>query len=425
MPVEISSVAVKDADAKALADGAYTYARTTDRTRLAHLTKVGLRNTLRSWIASKPWSFPKGTKLGSFETTFGMTNTAPKAYWKAFADKGEFYMHLMYEADARCQRNRELEQELAEDVLEHARTRQALNDLRKALGAFLWKNDSWAGTISHVLTTNPIVNLLPNMTGSYNEANSYPAYARRSWEQLGGNLNPINLVMNLTAQPLYDYSMRSKDRVSLSYDKRDFSVAENVAILHDLKELFSPIGNSRAMISMHKELVPHPYQGATSPARPRRWTTDGAARANVLKKDLTRYTGDPHTERRQVSWDQGRKGAGTRNEDSPDTETAREHHMPIETGRSHTAARLFEMVALLRPANGAGPVATQLFADRMKAMAFGIFGYWNADQSVGGYPKSLTPVHTYHEVMDPAEDYLMDIYEHPFTYDDVIAWLGT
>ncbi|RKH84878.1 hypothetical protein D7Y21_23940 [Corallococcus sp. AB045] len=425
MPVEINSVAVKDSDAKTWADGAYTYARTTDRTRLDHLTKVGLRNTLRSWIASKPWSFPKGTKLGSFETTFGMTNTAPKAYWKAFDSKGEFYQHLMHEADARCQRKRELEQELAEDVLEHARTGQALNELRRALGKHLWDHDSWAGTISHVLTANPIVNLLPNMTGSYNEANSYPAYARRPWEKLGGNFNPLNLVMNLTAQPLYDYSMRSKDRVSLSYDKRDFTVAENVAILHDLKELFSPIKNSRAFITMHKELVPNPYQGATSPARPRRWTTDGAARANVLKKDLTRYVGNPHEERRPVSWDQGRKGAGTRNEDSPDTETAREHHMPIETGRSHTAARLFEMVALLRPANGASADAIRTFEGWMKAMAFGIFGYWNADQSVGGYPKSLTPVHTYHEVMDPAEDYLMDIYAHPFTYDDVIAYLRT
>ncbi|WP_158616699.1 hypothetical protein, partial [Corallococcus sp. CA054B] len=262
-------------------------------------------------------------------------------------------------------------------------------------------------------------------TVTYNEANSYPAYARRQWEKLGGNYNPINLVMNLTVQPLYDYSVRSKDRVSLSYDKRDFSVAENIAILHDLKELFSPNGNSRLLWSPHKELVPQPYQGAKSPPRPKRWDTDGRTRTDVRKYDLSPYVGDPHADKKQVKWDQGRKGAGTRNEASPDTQAAREFNMPLETGRSHTAARLFEMVCLLRPDLGAPPLVVDLFRRRMRAMAFGIFGYWNADQSLGGYPKSLTPVHTYHEVMDPAEDYLKDIYEHPFTYDDVIAYLRT
>lgn len=32
-------------------------------------------------------------------------------------------------------------------------------------------------------------------------------------------------------------------------------------------------------------------------------------------------------------------------------------------------------------------------------------------------------MHTYHEVMDPAEDYLKDIYRSPFSYDDILEYL--
>ncbi|MBN8466603.1 hypothetical protein JYJ95_08765 [Corallococcus exiguus] len=425
MAVEINSVLLKDSEAVAVADAAYLYARQSHQGRLPYLTKVGMRNTLRAWIASKPWNFGTATKLGSFEPTLGMTNTVSKAHWKGFQTRGDLHEHLVYESDSRCQRNRELEQEHAEAILTHETTRTTLNELRRALGKYLWDHDSWSGAVSHVVSTYPPFNLLPNMTGSYNEANSYPAYERRQWEKLGGNYNPINLVMNMTVQPLYDYSVRSKDRVSLSYDKRNFNVAENIAILHDLKELFSPNGNSRFLWSPHNELVPHPYQGAKSPPRPKRWDDDGATRTNVLKYDLSPYGGNPHTDKKQVKWDQGRKGAGTRNEASPDTRTARGFNMPLETGRSHTAARLFEMVSLLRPEDEAGREEQDLFKRRMKAMAFGIFGYWNADQSLGGYPKSLTPVHTYHEVMDPAEDYLQGIYANPFEYDDVTDYLLT
>ncbi|RKG57848.1 hypothetical protein D7V80_39090 [Corallococcus sp. CA054B] len=179
MAVEINSVLLKDSEAVAVADAAYTHATQNHRARLPHLTKVGMRNTLRAWIASKPWSFPKGTKLGSFEPTLGLTNTVAKAHWKGFQSRTDLHEHLVYESDSRCQRNRELEQEHAEAILTHETTRTTLNDLRRALGKYLWEHDSWGGAISHVVSTYSPFNLLPNMTGSYNgnrPANDVPGH---------------------------------------------------------------------------------------------------------------------------------------------------------------------------------------------------------------------------------------------------------
>jgi hypothetical protein len=445
----------------ALADEAFAYAESTYG-RDNHSTKANLRLTLQAWVDSVPYDvydLPIGAgkyvakavgpmKLGSVLPTLGMDDAQPKAWWKQFNTKEELFKHLVLDADTRVLANRALETTHANAVLAHAKTARVLNDLRRALGDYFWTNDSYAGWASYYATTNPLANLLPNWTGSYNEANSYPGYERsEQWEyadlndQGDGIYNVVAFAMNWVAQPIFDYSVRRKDRMSLGFDKRDFTVAENVAILHDLKELFSPRNNSRLFGTWHRTLVPHPYQGANSPDAPTRWA-DGRddrcagdhRRVDILKKDTAEKNPllslKPHATTKQerlgggeIKWDQGRNGAGTRNEDSPDTRTARLHTMPIETGRSHTAARLFEMVSLLKPDRTAGAEANALFADRIKAMVYGIFGYWNADVARGGYPKSLTPIHTYHEVMDPAEDYLPGIYSEPFGYGNVTTYL--
>lgn len=444
MPLTIGKKAVTKAeDVTTLVDEAFDHEANMliQRINLRRSTKESIRATLKAWIASNPHDFG-GTKLGSFQTTFGYKDTAPKAWWKDFATREQCLQQLLYDASEGVVERRGRETQLANKVLAHNRTKDALNELRRAIGKYLWDNDSWAGWISHYSQQYTPIALLPDFMGSYNLANSYPKYARSGWEYADledaddadqaldyALYNVIAFGMNWVAQPLIDYSLRTKDRISLSYDKRDFTVAENVAILHDLKELFSPRLNSRAVPTWHATLVPHPYQGAKSPAQPKRWETDGVTRVDILLRDLKPIQDRWSTKERRVvykgeiKWDQGRMGAGTRNEASPNTVTAEAHNMPIETGRSHTAARLFEMVSLLKPALPSVE-DTKLFATRLSAMAFGIFAYWNGDYDKGGYPKSLTPIHTYHEVLDPAEDYLPNLYKSAFTYDDVEKWLG-
>jgi hypothetical protein len=382
-----------------------------------------LKKRLNRWVASKPWEVPgSNLKFGSLLPALGVPDSQPKAYWKSFNDNESFYKQLIYDTDPAVSAKRKHERKLASQVLQHEKTKKTLNSLRRALGQYLWSQDSITGKLSYYVTTSPLLNWLPNMTGSYNESNSYPAYETKPPNDIrhGHSAQLVDRYKIVSA--LADYVYRRKDRLSLLFDSRDFTVAENIAILHDVKELFSPKFNNRALPTFHKELIPHPYQGSQSPTAPQRWdygANGTEQRVGVKTRDL-KELGDikkiveanPGAE---IKWDQGRLGTGTRNEESPDTVTARKKQMPIETGRSHTAARLFEMVSLLKDQAG--------FDERIRALAIGIFGYWNAKQ--GGYARSLTPVHTYHEVMDPAEDYLKGVYNKPFTYENIEQYLTT
>jgi hypothetical protein len=422
MAVKIGNRWVTTGDIMNLTNAAVEQAEAPQRKVANRSLRPDIENTLREWVKSNPWDFScigSVTKLGTIRTTFGMVNNQPKAYWKQFANETECYTHLINESDKRLIKNKSHEVEYANKVLTHQPTARVLNDLRRQLGDYLWSKDGVLGKLSHVVLTETPLNLLPNLSGSYNEANSYPAYERSA--QLEG-WDPISIARNWITRPFYDYGMSHRDRLGLMFERRDFTVAENVAILHDIKELFSPRWNSRALPTTHSELIPHPYQGAESPPMPQRWNED-EERIDVLLRNLNpvdqRTRANLRRTKAEVKWDQGRNGAGTRNELSPDTQTARAKLMPLETGRSHTAARLFEMVSLLRPETR----DPRVLAGQLRAMAFGIFAYWNGDERHGGYPKSLTPIHTYHEVMDPAEDYLKGIYKQPFTYEDLKDYL--
>ncbi|MDQ1806276.1 hypothetical protein ACNFU2_07970 [Chryseobacterium sp. PTM-20240506] len=374
-----------------------------------------LQETFNEWIRSEPWQLPSGIMLGSVKPSIGLDDDQPKAYWKSFPDKPSFYRQLIYDSHPSLRKNKQKETELAIKILSNEKIAAVLNELRRAIAAELWKKESISGKLSYYLTTNPIANLLPNMGGSYNLANSYP---RLRTEPTIDNIGSI--------QPLLEMMFIKTDRISLAFSEKDFTVSENIAILHDIKELFSPRGNSRALPTAHPVLIPHPYQGKNSPPRPMRWELNedfDYERVAVLQKNLTPFSKDPKKHKGEIKWDQGRLGAGTRNEASPDTIMARRARMPIETGRSHTAARLFEMVSLLKPASNASIEEHKLFKRRIQAIAYGIFAYWNAPNEYGGYPKSLTPIHTYHEVMDPAEDYAPGIYSQPFSYEDLKDYL--
>ncbi|WHI48435.1 hypothetical protein [Microbulbifer sp. VAAF005] len=418
MVVSVDGVKINENQIDGLAQKAFEFAKSDSKMKgevdKEKLTYNKIRTVLKNWVVSRPheFKFTGGLKLGSIWPTLGFKSKEPKAWWKGFKSEDDFKKQLCYESNSRVLKNRNKELELANKILEHTSTAKVLNELRRALGSIFWDRDGRAGILSHYFSTYTPLNLFPNWTGSYNEANSYPDY--KEYREDEGVLS-LKL-----GQSIWKYPTRSKDRLSLMFDKRNFTVSENIAILHDIKELFSPRGNSRLFPTWHSQIVPHPYQGKQSPDKPRRWecTKKGLHRVDVLKKNgIPKEKDDVNTE---IKWDQGRLGAGTRNEKSPDTITARNHFMPIETGRSHTAARLFEMVCLLKPSKNASKSEWVLFEQRMRAMAFGIFGYWNGSN---GYPKMLTPVHTYHEVMDPAEDYLSGIYDNPFTYKDIEGYL--
>ena len=379
------------------------------------LNLLYLEETFNDWTSSKPWQLPGGLLLGSVKPSIGLEDDQPKAYWKSFPDNESFYRQLIYDSHPSLKKNQQKEVELAIEVLHNNTIATDLNELRRAIANELWKRENIWGKLSYYLTTNPIANLLPNMGGSYNLANSYPKLREEP------TIDDIGSI-----KPLLDMMFIKTDRISLAFSEQDFTVSENIAILHDIKELFSPKGNSRALPTAHPILIPHPYQGQNSPSKPMRWEIDedfNYQRVDVLKKDLTPFLQNPKKHKGEIKWDQGRLGAGTRNESSPDTIIARRTRMPIETGRSHTAARLFEMGSLLKPAKNASIDQQNLFKSRMQAIAYGIFAYWNAPNQNGGYPKSLTPIHTYHEVMDPAEDYLPGIYQQPFSYEDLKDYL--
>ncbi len=113
----------------------------------------------------------------------------------------------------------------------------------------------------------------------------------------------------------------------------------------------------------------------------------------------------------------GRHNVGTRNEFDPVTVIARSFNAPIEAGRSMTTARLLEMCRQVLADSDEvelqGKGQTEL-----DAVAHAIFAYWAA-----AYNTSLTPVHTYHEVMDVASTYGVEY--RPFHYRELNGDMST
>jgi hypothetical protein len=104
----------------------------------------------------------------------------------------------------------------------------------------------------------------------------------------------------------------------------------------------------------------------------------------------------------------GRHNVGTRDEYDPVSVVARRFGVPIEAGRSMTTARL---LTLCRQAlvDSDTEEKHEYGKSELDAVANAIFAYWAAI-----YNLALTPVHTYHEVMDVAHHFGVE-YE-PFHY---------
>ncbi|AKF86215.1 hypothetical protein MFUL124B02_23370 [Myxococcus fulvus 124B02] len=85
----------------------------------------------------------------------------------------------------------------------------------------------------------------------------------------------------------------------------------------------------------------------------------------------------------------GRRNVGTRLENNPDTLLARLMSAPITAGRSMTTARMLQLVERV---GGSDAEKT--------AVAYALFAYWART-----YNQGLTPVHTFHETLDVAQNF--------------------
>jgi hypothetical protein len=104
----------------------------------------------------------------------------------------------------------------------------------------------------------------------------------------------------------------------------------------------------------------------------------------------------------------GRHNVGTRDEYDPVSVVARRFGVPIEAGRSMTTARLLTLCKQALDDSDERELH-ETGKKELDAVANAIFAYWAAI-----YNLALTPVHTYHEVMDVARHFGVE-YE-PFHY---------
>ena len=85
----------------------------------------------------------------------------------------------------------------------------------------------------------------------------------------------------------------------------------------------------------------------------------------------------------------GRRNVGTRLENNPDTLLARMMSAPVTAGRSMTTARMMQLVEMVGGTNA-----------EKTAVAYALFAYWART-----YNQGLTPVHTFHETLDVAQNF--------------------
>ncbi|MFY2564310.1 DUF4157 domain-containing protein [Corallococcus terminator] len=85
----------------------------------------------------------------------------------------------------------------------------------------------------------------------------------------------------------------------------------------------------------------------------------------------------------------GRRNVGTRLENNPDTLLARVMSAPVTAGRSMTTARMLQLVETVGGSD-----------EEKTAVAYALFAYWART-----YNQGLTPVHTFHETLDVANNF--------------------
>lgn|GEM_PF-4085192 len=85
----------------------------------------------------------------------------------------------------------------------------------------------------------------------------------------------------------------------------------------------------------------------------------------------------------------GRRNVGTRLENNPDTLLARLMSAPITAGRSMTTARMLQLVEKVGGSD-----------EEKTAAAYALFAFWART-----YNQGLTPVHTFHETLDVAQNF--------------------
>ncbi|HID99631.1 MAG TPA: DUF4157 domain-containing protein [Thiotrichaceae bacterium] len=287
-----------------------------------------------------------------------------KAYWKHFKGQADLKIALEAESETQYKENQAIEKRMAAKALVDDKIASRLDTVRTKMAEYIHKNTSHAGILQTMLTR-----LVPlNFRGSYNYANTYPA---------------MSIWLHKSAH----------EHLST---QRQMTVSENISVLHDTSEMIYRDVVGHKLLTHGYPSLPQVGQTKDESWQGTREGDDGGLFTGSITKIKKEKTHDKEVQ------DRGKLNLGTRDESSSDTKLARRYKMPIEAGRSNTTARMLKM-----------GVQAGVSKQGNSAIAWGLFAYWNAG-SHGTYPQSMTPVHTFHEVMDVAKNY--GVTYSPFKY---------
>lgn len=167
-------------------------------------------------------------------------------------------------------------------------------------------------------------------------------------------------------------------------------VTTNIAIFHDLMEYF---------------LSKYDRDGqGRGPHMPKKTAGQGLIREEARYEMGSLEYQDLRGRQMVVNFplfDDYRNNLATPNESSGQTQSARQHDMPMWASHSWTTLRL---MALVKWASGDN-------LDHYEAVAWAIFAFWNRTVLQG-----MHPIHRFHEVMDIAKNY--GVYYREFRYPD-------
>jgi hypothetical protein len=174
----------------------------------------------------------------------------------------------------------------------------------------------------------------------------------------------------------YESHFKLEGRLDVLKNPAGYPVQRKIAALHDMMEyLQNPVHHIKETKGT----------GLVSPPKPMAYGT-----SVLTSEDLSSgKVGVLRIEDKSRGKIKGIDGLWTREEENSGTVSSRVTQTPIWAGQSMTTARMLDTAVWA----GAG-------VNELTAVAYAIFAFWRIV-----YDKSISPVHTYHEVMDVAKNY--------------------
>ncbi|WP_294962456.1 DUF4157 domain-containing protein [uncultured Flavobacterium sp.] len=388
-----------------------------------------------------------------------------KAEWKEFDDYFELALAVGYELDPHLRENQEFEVELGAQIIRNDEIAQKLNSLRitlmqwivrqysstgSALATFKMKfklggsyNFSGSSSVSRdfdallvtsglsVIDNIEILHDLMEITSDQGAGSIFqkfgkviaPEVKKEAYNQIGVNENGelYEMVPMMTKSDhgpggsawkaskhfilkIYEVELNSfKTRMS----ERDLDEIELVDFDEPVEDELDP--KSRELSDRYSGKKGEKLSKAMAYKRRPPETALERLRDSILMGLDLKASFKPSDTDKLNKRSKGRHNVGTRDEYDPVTVLARANGVPIEAGRSMTTARMLELCTLALNDNPEGRELHSKGESELDALAQGIFAYWAAQ-----YNQSLTPIHTYHEVMDVARKYGVEY--RPFHY---------